>query len=149
MIRIVLLGILVLLLSGCGPSAKEKQAITDKQAQDARLERSLAAAQQYFGREVKGSWGKWPVTSIKPGSPNPFLPKSNSVVVEIAVPSDQAREIIGRDTLAQYRAIGRNACPSKSDPLWQSFGGEDFLTINPTISGTVFADVDCREHGLP
>ena len=58
MIRIVLISIVAALMSGCGPSAKEQQAVADKQAQDARLEKSLVAAQQYFGREVKGSWGK-------------------------------------------------------------------------------------------
>lgn len=150
MIRIVLIAMIAATLSGCGPSAEERQAVADRKAQDERLEKSLAAAKQYFGTAVEaGSWGKWTVTSVKPGSPNPFLPKTNSVIVEIAIPPAQAKDIIGRDTSAQYRAVGRNACPRKGDAVWQSFGSEDYLTVNPAISGSVFADVDCREHALP
>ena len=148
-IRLLLIGVVTSLICACGPSVKDKQATADKEAQAERLKKTLAATRLYFGNEVKGSWGTWSVTSIEPDEPNPFLQKANGVIVKIAVPPDQAREIIGRDTLAQYRAIGRNACPRKSDALWQSFGSEDRLTLNPTISGTVFADVDCREHGLP
>jgi hypothetical protein len=77
-----------------------------------------------------------------------FAPYGIVAYVEMSVPPEAAKKIMSKSTQIQYKAVGWSACPSRRDPIWSSLEPDDRIVAQPTISGTVFADVDCRREGL-
>lgn len=139
------IAILSLSMTACGPSAEEKQKTAEQQW---RLQRMLADAKAFYGLEIDaGSWGRWQVISIT-SDPNPFSENINTVVVKLAVPRDAAGEIMSRTSEGQWRAVGFNACPPSSNPMWTIYTRDDFLELQPTVDGQVFTDVDCKRWRL-
>jgi hypothetical protein len=143
-IRLAIAMLLASGLTGCGPSEKE---IAIDQSQQ-RVGSVAAAVRQHFGSEVDaGNWGKWPVTTIETRV-SEFEPYPIVVSVEMAVPTDMAKKIMAQPTELQYKSVGWNACPSPRDSVWAALDSKDRIIAQPTISGAVFADVDCRREGL-
>jgi hypothetical protein len=131
-------------LTGCGPSEKE---IAIGKSQE-RVDSVVSAVRRHFGSAVDaGNWGEWPVTSVE-GRVGEFEPYPVVVSVEMAVPTSMAKEIMAKSTELQYKAVGWNACPLRRDSVWAALDSEDRIVAQPTISGAVFADVDCRREGL-
>ncbi len=137
------------ILAACGPSQEEVARAKLQAERDARLPKVMDATSAYFGSRVKTTWGYWDVVSVKPGKNYSFAPESNYIEVLVELPVSQAMEIMSRSSDAQFRAVGWNACPKLSDPMWRKYGPEDQLTVQASYTGTIFIDVDCREHGMP
>jgi hypothetical protein len=129
-------------LLACGPSQEEIQ-----HAEHANELHQLVS--KHFGSEINaGTFGTWRVTSVAVGEPNPFSKRITTIIATIEVPQSAATDIMSRPAEAQFRAIGWNVCPRKTEPLWATFTGNDFLTLQAAVNGSVFIDVDCQRWNL-
>jgi hypothetical protein len=139
--RLGISSLLVLaLVSGCGPSSES----LDRARREALL---LNEVRQYYagGEITAGTFDQWKVISVSASEENPFSEKIASVTVHLQMPADKSADIMSRSSDGQHRAVGWNACPPRSHPMWRKFTGNDFLTISAGGPAGIFIDVDCKQ----
>lgn len=123
----MLVGLGMLVCSGC----------TETKSPSAPQRADMLPAVNWLGQYYqKSPLAKgWFVTSI--------ISQENQLQITVAIPPDQASGIKRQPADDQFRLVAEQACPKKSETLWQILPAGSSIKLLPSVSGQVFIEVDC------
>jgi hypothetical protein len=107
----------------------------------------VAAVERHYksGIEPNGGWGTWRVVRIGAA---PAGERSTTIVVSVAIPDNNANEIMSRGSEEQRKAVGYTACPTKGSAVWEALAAGDDIQVEGLYRGKPFVDVSCRAYAV-
>lgn len=118
----------MLLCAGCSEEVKPKA-----EPARAELQQIVEALNRLYKTSPPGK--EWKISAI--------TTQGNQVLVTVAIPPDQASQIMRQPADSQFRLVADQVCPKKDHAIWEKFPADSMISVLPSVSGQVFIEVGC------
>jgi hypothetical protein len=115
----------------CSGCTEEKK--TAPEPARPELKRVVDTLNLHYQKSPPGK--NWKITDI--------TSQGNQVLITVAIPPEQASQIMRQPADEQFRLVAEQACPGKDYGVWQQLPAGSSINLLPSTSGQVFIEVRC------